>query len=112
MDMNLHEIAENSGYNTIGIRAMTGGVIVEVGQELESSFVWVDGQITSEQLEGVSAIDCGFDGFDVLKKLERALELVKAYRGQLVLIGTNAETYEGNDVGEVVMPSAVVIATL
>lgn len=107
--MNLHEVAENSGFNYIGLRAMTGGTVVNVGDELTNSFVWVDGEKTNEQLDGVSAIDCAFDGFDELKKLERAMSLIKQYSGQLVLVGSN-EAYEGNDVGEIVMKSAVVLA--
>ncbi len=109
--MNLHEIAENSGFTFIGIRSMTGGKLVNVGDELANSFVWVDGETTDEQLNGVCAIDCGFDGFDELKKLSKAMALIKQYQGQLVLVGSS-KAEEGNDVGEIVMADAVVIAVL
>jgi hypothetical protein len=108
----INKLAELSGYAYIGIRAMTGGEVVGEGDELSKSFVWIDGERTNERLEGTCAVNCGFDGFDSLDRLSEALKIVKAYDGQVVLVGTNTETYEGNDVGEIVMPNAVVIAVI
>ncbi len=111
--MNLHEIAEQSMFNKIALRVMTGGKVVKPGDKLDNSFVWVDGVATDEELEGTCGIDCGFDGFDELTELDKAMSVASNYEGQLVLIGSNSpDCYEGNDPGEVVMPNAEVIAVI
>lgn len=113
----LNEIIEESGFNKIGLRVMTGGKVVAVGEQLENSFVWVDGDCTSEQLEGVSALDLEFDGWEIEEsRLNEMLEIAKTYNllsdnEQVVIVGGN-DGYEGNDQHEVVIYDAHCIAVL
>lgn len=113
----LNEIIEKSGFEKIGLRVMTGGKVASVGDQLENSFVWVDGDCTSEQLEGVSALDLEFDGWEIEEsRLNEMLEIAKTYNllsdnEQIIIVGGN-DGYEGNDQYEVVIDDAHCIAIL
>jgi hypothetical protein len=113
----LNEIIEESGFDKIGLRVMTGGKIVSEGERLENSFVWVDGNCTNEQLEGVSALDLEFDGWEIEEdRLNEMLEIAKTYNllsdsEQVVIVGGN-DGYEGNDQDEIVIYDAHCVAVL
>ena len=113
----LNELIEASDYTVIGLRVMTGGKSVNVGEQIDNSFVWVDGECTSEQLEGVSAQDLEFDGWEIKEsRLNAMLEIAKNYNllsdnEQIVIVG-GYDGYEGNDVNEVVIYNAQCIAVL
>lgn len=73
--------------------------MVEAGQVLQPSFVWVDGDITDEQLDGTCGIDidshpaCG-------------------YMGECIAVIAGNEVSWGEDVGEIIIKNAEVISVL
>ena len=84
-------------YDYVAIRICPD--VVEVGQTLEPSFVWVDGEITEEVLEGTCGINiqsnaaCGYFG--------KCMAIIGGYYAEY-----------GEDVGELIVKDAVVIAIL
>ena len=84
-------------YNFVAIRVCPD--MVEVGQKLEASFVWVDGEITDEELEGTCGIDieskasCGYFG--------ECLAIIGGYDAEY-----------GEDAGELIVKEAEVISIL
>lgn len=59
----LNKIIEESGFGIIGLRVMTGGETVSVGENLGNSFVWDDGFCTDEQIVVIGGCD-GYEGTD------------------------------------------------
>ena len=107
---------EDSCLNSFGVRVMTDNPVIaealtlEVGDSVNNSHVWVDGESSDEQLEGVSAITIGYDEFDV-EDILYDLEQLRPYRDlgdQIVLIGGD-DSYEGNDPNETVISNAQVL---
>ena len=91
----MNEIKENSEYEYIGVRVQENEFAE--GEILDSSFVWVDGKITDEELDGTCAV-----------RLEDA-ELANGYFGDHVaIIGSNSMEY-GQDLGEIILKDAEVI---
>ena len=84
-------------YNYVAIRVCPD--MVEVGQILEPSFVWVDGEITDEELEGTCGIginskaSCGYFG--------KCMAIIGGYDAEY-----------GEDDGEIIIKDAEVIAIL
>ncbi len=77
---------------------------------LANSYQWVDGSTTTDQIDGVSAILLGYDGFDV-EDIDFDLQRLAPYRAlgdQVVLIGGD-RSYEGNDASETVISNAEVL---
>ena len=113
----LNETIEESGFSKIGLRAMTGGKIVNIGDDLDNSFDWVDGYITKSELNGTCALDLGWDGWEIDEEwFEEMLREIKSYsmlsdNEQLVVIG-GREGFEGNDVNEIVIEDAVCLCIL
>lgn len=104
---------EESGLNVFGLRVMTGGQVVSIGEALSNSFDWVDGVIDTEsQLDGTCALDLEFDGWEVSEdRVSKMLEMATIYNSedfQVVVIGGN-ESYEGNDCNEIVISDAVCV---
>ena len=105
---------EKAEFSTYGLRVMTDVENVSVGDEVSNSFIWIDGVSADDsELEGASALDLQFDGWEVeearfMKMLERSNMYGRDY--PIVVVGTNSsDTYEGNDLHEVVMPNAVCV---
>ena len=68
-----------------------------LGETLDNSFVWVDGEITDEELNGTCAI-----------RIDDA-ELAKGYYGDHVaIIGGDSVEY-GQDLGEIIIRNAEVL---
>lgn len=113
----INEVIENSGFSCIGLRVMTGGVKVNEGDLLENSFAWVDGECSSEQLDGVCALDLEFDGWDIDEShFNKMMKKAKMYAllnddEQVVIVG-GMSSYEGSDLNEVVISDAECIITL
>lgn len=92
------EIKENSEYEYIGVRVQENEFAE--GEILDNSFVWVDGEMTDEELDGTCAV-----------KLEDA-ELANGYFGEHVaIIGSNSMEY-GQDLGEIILRDAEVMEVL
>lgn len=91
----IEEVRENSEYEYIGVRVQENEFVK--GEILDNSFVWVDGEMTDEELDGTCAV-----------KLEDA-ELANSYFGNHVaVIGSNSMEY-GQDLGEIILRNAEVI---
>ena len=91
----IEEIRDDSEYEYIGIRVQENEFTE--GEVLDNSFVWVDGEMTDEELDGTCAV-----------KLEDA-ELATSYFGNHVaIIGSNSMEY-GQDLGEIILRDAEVI---
>ena len=94
----IKEIMENSDYEYIGVRVQDKEF--KDGEILDNSFVWVDGEMTDEELPGTCAV-----------KLEDA-QLANSYFGEHVaLIGSNTMEY-GQDLGEIILRDAEVMEVL
>lgn len=94
----IDEIKENSEYEYIGVRVQENEFAE--GEILDNSFVWVDGEMTDEELDGTCAV-----------KLEDA-ELANGYFGEHVaIIGSNSMEY-GQDLGEIIPRDAEVMEVL
>ena len=91
----IDEIKENSDYEYIGVRVQEGEFAE--GEILDPSFVWVDGEMTDEELDGACAV-----------RLED-VELASRYFGDHVaIIGSNSMEY-GQDLGEIILRDAEVL---
>lgn len=94
----IEEIRENSDYEYIGVRVQENEFVK--GEILDNSFVWVDGEMTDEELDGTCAV-----------KLED-VELAKGYFGDHVaVIGGDSMEY-GQDLGEIIIRDAEVLEVL
>lgn len=94
----IDEIKENAKYEYIGIRVQENEFAE--GEILDNFFVWVDGEMTSEELDGTCAV-----------KLEDA-ELIKGYFGDhIAIIGSDSMEY-GQDLGEIILRDAEVLEVI
>lgn len=88
-------IRETCEYEYIGVRVQDEAFTV--GEILNNSYVWIDGEMTEEELDGTCAI-----------KLEEA-ELAKCYFGEHVAIIAGDGMEYGTDLGEIIIKNAEVI---
>lgn len=94
----IDEIRENAEYEYIGVRVQEKEF--KEGEILDNSFVWVDGEMTDEELDGTCAV-----------KLED-VQLVNGYFGNHVaIIGSDSMEY-GQDLGEIILRDAEVLEVL
>ena len=94
----IDEIRDNSEYDYIGVRVQESEF--SEGEILDNSFVWVDGKMTDEELDGTCAV-----------KLED-VDLAKGYFGDHVaIIGSNSMEY-GQDLGEIILRDAEVLEVI
>jgi hypothetical protein len=92
------------GYDAVGIRVVNkdyDGYHAKIGDKLKPSHVWDDGSQTDELLSGTSAI--GMDSY--IKP-----DLYSGYSGRRILIIGGEYKNGGEDIGEVVIPNATVLA--
>lgn len=94
----IEEIEDAYDYGYIGIR-VSENEFTE-GEILDNSFVWVDGKMTDEELDGTCAI------------MLKDAKLANAYLGDHVaIIGGNNMEY-GQDLGEIILRDAEVLEVL
>lgn len=94
----IDEIKENAEYEYIGVRVQENEFAE--GETLDNSFVWVDGEMTDDELDGTCAV-----------RLEDA-ELANGYFGDHVaIIGSNSMEY-GQDLGEIILRDAEVMEVI
>lgn len=96
---------DSMDYMHIGIRVQEDTYGAKIGDKItHCSKVWVDGDETDEELDGVSALDPS------LVKYFPKLYDYSAYIGNVVLIlGTDNDTEIGEDVGEIIMDQPTVL---
>lgn len=89
------DIKDMYDYGYIGIRVSEKAF--SKGEILDNSFVWVDGEITDEELDGTCAI------------MLSDAELANSYFGDHVaIIGSDSMSY-GQDLGEIILRDAEVL---
>lgn len=94
----IDEIQDAYDYGYIGIRVSDNEF--EEGEILDNSFVWVDGEITDEELDGTCAI------------MLKDANLANAYHGSHVaIIGSDSMEY-GQDLGEIILRDAEVLEVI
>lgn len=94
----IDEIQDAYDYGYIGIR-VSDNEFTE-GEILDNSFVWVDGEMTDEELDGTCAI------------MLKDAELANAYHGSHVaIIGSDSMEY-GQDLGEIILRDAEVLEVI
>lgn len=115
---NAIEKTYDQGIYSFGVRAMTGGSKVEVGEDVNPSYHWEDGENTGEQMSGTSAIgfEVDFGEVESEKRFNKAVEkVIKLYGSgeQIVIIAGQQDLDEvHNDPGEIVIVDAVCIAVI
>lgn len=91
----IEEIKDEYDFGYIGVRVQEDPFTL--GETLDNSFVWVDGEMTDEELDGTCAV-----------KIDEA-ELAKRYFGDHVaIIGGDSAEY-GQDLGEINIRKAKVL---
>lgn len=94
----IDEIQDAYDYGYIGIR-VSDSEFAE-GEILDNSFVWVDGEMTDEELDGTCAI------------MLKDAKLANAYHGSHVaIIGSDSMEY-GQDLGEIILRDAEVLEVI
>lgn len=108
----IKNIIEQEEYAKYGLRGMMNNpitnerVIISIGDIVDNSYEWEDGEPTQEELNGTSAVEVTADTID------NAMELVDAYTwncSQVALIASEYSEY-GNDESEIIMKDAIVLA--
>ena len=116
--MNASEIInylEQRKYNYYGLRSMTRNpidytsMVATVGEILDNSYAWDDGETTDYQLTGTSALEIDID--DNEERINQVIADIAVYHsGQVVLLGSYSRDY-GSDEGEVILRNAEVLLT-
>lgn len=94
----IEEIREKFDYEYIGVRVQENEFAK--GEILDNSFVWVDGEMTDEELDGTCAV-----------KLEDAELAIGYFGNHVAIIGGDFMEY-GQDLGEIIIRDAEVLEVL
>lgn len=86
----------------------TQDVPFEMGKIDHKSLVWIDGEMTDEELDGISAT--AIDPDDIVKGLNRHSR--EGYEGEHIAILAGKESKAGEDPFEIIMETPDVIAIL
>lgn len=115
MEINIEEAKK---YNYIGVRVVRNNEVYTIGETVKNSMDWdFENDCSSdEELNGASAIevvDVDFDNIETTKNaIDEVAKLVRGYgKGQMVIIASDDVDY-GDDPGEIVMSSAVVVGLI
>lgn len=96
-------IEATEAYESFGIR--TQDVPFELGNISHHSLVWDDGEMTDEELDGISATKINTD--DIEDSLKRHFD--EGYDGDYIAILASKYAHAGEDIGEIVMSEPEVI---
>lgn len=99
-------IEADEKHETFAIR--TQDVPFEVGRIDHKSLVWIDGEMTDEELDGICATV--IDTNDIERSLNRHNR--EGYYGEHIAILAGGYSMSGEDVGEIIMEDPDVIAIL
>ncbi|AHG75459.1 hypothetical protein X808_9360 [Mannheimia varigena USDA-ARS-USMARC-1296] len=112
--------AEDDCFAYYGLRATTE--FHDIGDELENSFVWIDGEKTDEELDGVSTMGIKNSdeqglieaiknlGRDACKKFDVDFKGCHSYVGQNFILVKGDSATAGEDKGESVIRNPIVVA--
>ena len=102
-------IIEDTGYDCIAIRKQHATAII--GDILPHSYVWEDNNQTDDELPGTSALVIGNAyATRTVAQVKKALENVMCYPGETLVLVGGALSNSGEDIGEVIITDAVVLA--
>lgn len=107
------EADENSNNFAWGVRSIPSrSENAVVGEVLPNSFVWVDGDFTDDELDGVCTIGIGTKYDDItVETVQVALDRAADYhQGRYVLV-TGYSSMGGEDRGESIIREPIAIAT-
>lgn len=99
-------IEADETHEIFGIR--TQDVPFEMGEIDHKSLVWIDGEMTDEELDGISATV--IDTNDIERSLNRHNR--EGYYGEHIAILAGVYSMSGEDAGEIIMENPDVIAIL
>lgn len=99
-------IEADEKHETFAIR--TQDVPFSLGKIDHKSLVWIDGDMTDEELDGISAT--AIDPDDIVKSLSRHSR--EGYEGEHIAILAGKESKAGEDPFEIIMEAPDVIAIL
>lgn len=94
----IEEIKENSEHEYIGVRVQENEFTE--GESLDNSFVWVDGEMTDEELDGTCAVN-----------IDDARLANNYFGDHVAIIGSNSMEY-GEDFGEIILRDAEVLEVI
>ena len=116
--MNITEIInclKQREYNYYGLRSMTWNPInhksvrATVGEILDNSYAWDDGETTDYQLTGTSALEIDIDANE--ERINQVIADIAVYHShQVVLLGSYSRDY-GSDDGEIILRNAEALLT-
>lgn len=110
--------AYDKGIYSFGVRAMTGGESVRVGEYLDPSYHWEDGSATDEQMSGTSAIvfhvefgEVDEDEFNAV--IQKTIKTYGSGDEQIVIIAGQQDLDEvHNDESEIIIMDAKCIGVI
>lgn len=94
----IDEIKENAEYEYIGVRVQENEFTE--GEILDNSFIWIDGEMTDEELDGTCAV-----------KIDDARLANNYFGDHVAIIGSNSMEY-GEDLGEIILRDAEVLEAI
>ena len=94
----IDEIKENAEYEYIGVRVQENEFAE--GEILDNSFVWIDGEMTDEELDGACAVN-----------IDDARLANNYFGDHVAIIGSNSMEY-GEDLGEIILRDAEVLEVI
>lgn len=100
----------NVSTEVTGLRIFDAETAPKVGDRLDCSRVWDDGEPTEETLSGTCAVEIDWNAKDLTAEILSALKIAKSYCGDYVAIIGGPSSEYGVDSGEVIIHRAVVLA--
>lgn len=94
----IEEIKDEYDFGYIGVRVQEDAFVL--GETLNNSFVWIDGEMTDEELDGTCAI-----------RIDDA-KLAKGYHGDHVAVIGGDHVEYGQDLGEIIIRNAEVLEVI
>lgn len=94
----IDEIKENAEYEYIGVRVQEEEFTN--GEILDNSFIWIDGEMTDEELDGTCAVN-----------IDDARLANNYFGDRVAIIGSNSMEY-GEDLGEIILRDAEVLEVI
>lgn len=110
MSQEMISIIEAGEYEYYGLRAHRGAAPAEIGQSLGNSRVWVDGDCTDDELDGISAIRVRA-GDDIAAVIARLRSEYCWADEAIVLVGGYSASH-GQDRGEIIILDNICLAIL
>jgi hypothetical protein len=93
-----------------GLRTIPINQKVKIGDILDSSYVWIDGNQTDEKLKGASALDLVSCVNQAKYDIESKLKQTNEYCGNIIALLKGDVVGNGEDANEIIIENAEVVA--